>query len=85
MNYVESGNNIVCDGWFRYAFLDTLDGWMGIHEMCIYVHIYEDGDFGLGLNSTSHIDSIWSQLKSILKYICYVIPHQIFDLFLSEA
>ena len=37
------------------------------------------------MTSTSHIESIWSQLKSILKNIYYIIPHQNFILYLREA
>jgi hypothetical protein len=49
------------------------------------VHIHGGGDFGIGITSTSHIESIWSQLKSILKKIYYVIPSKNFFYFLKEA
>lgn len=49
------------------------------------VHVHGGGDFGFGINSTSHIESIWSQLKTILKQIYYIIPHNNFSLFLREA
>ena len=74
MNYVLSGIHIVCDGWAGYAFIDNMEGYT--REM----HNHGGGDFGLGLSSTSHIESIWSQLKSILKNIYYIIPHQNFNL-----
>ena len=79
MNYINRGNIIVCDGWQGYAFLDNIEGYT--RDM----HIHGGGDFGLGLTSTSHIESIWSQLKSILKNIYYIIPHQNFILYLREA
>ena len=43
------------------------------------------GDFGLGLNSTSHIESIWSQLKAIIKKIYYVIPKKNLLYFIREG
>ena len=49
------------------------------------MHVYGGGDFGFGINSTSHIESILSQLKSILKNIYYIIPHNNFNLLLREA
>ena len=49
------------------------------------IHIHGGGDFDLGVNSTSHIESIWSQMKAILKHIYYIIPHQNFILFLRET
>ena len=49
------------------------------------VHVLCGGDFGFVINSTSHIDSIWSQLKSILKKIYYIIPHNNFIMYLRET
>ena len=43
------------------------------------------GDFGNGLESMSHIESIWGNLKSIIKNIYYSIPSNNFILFLREA
>ena len=56
--------------------------------MAEYTHnkdIHGGGDFGYALNSTSHIESIWGQLKSCLKNIHYVIPNQNIYLFVKEA
>ena len=47
------------------------------------MHVYGGGDFCI--NSTSHIESILSQLKSFLKNIYYIIPHNNFNLLLREA
>jgi len=51
-SYLEPGNTIITDGWSGYNFLD---------EMAEYTHdkhIHGGGDFGFGLNSTSHIEII---------------------------
>ena len=77
--HIESRNKIITDGWSGYSFIDDLQGY--IRE----VHIHEASDFGYGVNSTSHIESIWSQLKSVIKNIYYIIPHQNFLLYLRET
>ena len=51
--YVEPGNTIVTDGWQGYDFLSNTDDYR--HDR----HVHGRGDFGYGLNSTSHIESIW--------------------------
>ena len=66
----------LCDG---YGFIDILDGYTRD------IHIQGGQDFGFGVNSTSQIESIWSQLKSILKSIYYIIAHRNFPLYLREA
>ena len=61
-----------------YSFLNSVDGYS--RDM----HFHGGGDFGLGVISTSHIKSIWSQLKAILKPTYYNIPHQNFIPYLRE-
>ena len=77
--YVEPGNTIVTDGWSGYDFLSNTDDYR--HDR----HVHGGGDFGYGLNSTSHIESIWEQLKACIKNIYYIIPNRNILLFLREA
>ena len=65
----KSGNNIITDGLTSYNFLDRIDSG--------YTHIkfvHGGGDFGFGRESTSHIESIWSQIKAKIKDTYYTIP-----------
>ena len=43
------------------------------------------GNFGTGFQRTSHIESVWGHLKSIIKNIYYSITNRSFILFLREA
>ena len=72
-------NHIVCDGWAGFSFISNMEGY--IREM----YNPRGRDFGLWLSSTSDFESIWSQLKSILKNTYYIIPHQNFNLYLRDA
>ena len=78
-NYIEKGNKLITDGWNGYLFIDEMNGYSR------EVHIHGASDFGLGINSTSHIESICSQLKATIKQIYYIIPHENFILYLREA
>ena len=52
--FVKSGNTIISDNWAGYDYLDREDSG--------YVHIkfnHGQGQFGYGLSSTSHIESLW--------------------------
>lgn len=49
------------------------------------VLIYDTYDFGFDINSTSHIEIIWSQLKATIKNIYYIISHRNFLGYLREA
>ena len=76
--YVEPGN--VTDGLWGYDFfLSNTD------DYCHDRHVHGGGDFEYGLNSTSHIESIWEQLKACIKNIYYIIPNLNILLFLREA
>ena len=77
--HIQKGNKLITDGWAGYSFIDEQQGYTR------EVHIHGASDFGFGVNSTSHIESIWSQLKSVIKNIYYIIPHQNFLLYLREA
>ena len=68
-----SGNRIVTDEWSGYDFLDhPLSGYRR------YKHIHGRKNFGYGVQSTSHIESICVQIQSKLKEIYHSIPHKNF-------
>ena len=52
-----------------YSFIDSMEGYTR------EVHIHSTHDFCFGINSTSHIENLWSQLKATIKNIYYIIPH----------
>ena len=71
-----SGNRIVTDGWSIYDFLEHhLSGYRR------YKHIYGRR---YGVQSTSHIESIWAQIQSKLKENYHTIPHKNFMNFIRE-
>ena len=43
------------------------------------------GDFGYGLESTSHIKSVWANLKFLIKRMYSMIPSAYFFGFLKES
>ena len=49
------------------------------------VFIHGGGDFGIGLHSTSHIESVWANLKKIITSLYGIMPKKNFILFLREA
>lgn len=79
INYIQPGNTIICDGWSGYQFIDGLNGFTRI------THNHGAGDFGYGLASTSHIEGLWSILKSKIKDSYHIIPSKKFISFLREA
>lgn len=48
-------------------------------------HVHGGGDFGFGRESTSHIESIWSQIKAKIKDTYYTIPEKNILHFVREA
>ena len=80
VNHIEPGTKITHDDWSSYSFLDDDDS-VWDHE----IHIQGGRDFGFGDSSTSHIESTWANLKSKIKNIYNIIPHQNFIYFLREA
>ena len=56
---IHTGNNIVTDWWAGYECNEDVNS--GYRR---YNHIHGYNDFGKGIQSSSHIESIWSQLKS---------------------
>ena len=67
--HVKKGNNICTDGWSGYNYLDQFNS--GYHR---FRHNHGGGDFGFGLESTSHIESIWANLKHSIMKTYNIIP-----------
>ena len=74
------GNNIVTDGWPGYDWMDQANS--GYRR---FPHIHGQNDFGHGVESTSHIESIWGQLKDVISSIYKSIPCINFLYFVREA
>ena len=66
---IEAGNNIIIDGWRAYNFLNN-----SANYNCI-PHNY-GGVILDGIQSTTLIESLWSQLKGKIKASYYVIPNK---------
>jgi len=77
--FVEPGNKIITDGWSGYSFLSDEPGYLWD------VHNHGAGDFGLGINTTSYIESLWQEIKSKIKHTYYIIPSKNFMSYLREA
>ena len=77
-NFLE-GTHFTHDGWSGYSFLNNNINYT--HE----THIHGGGEFGYGLHSTSHIESIWANLKKLIVGMYSIIPNKNFNLFLREA
>ena len=78
--HIKTGNHIISDAWAAYNWLDNpFSGY--IHSK----HNHGHSDFGLGLESTSHFEGLWVQLKNNIRNIYYVIPEDNFLLFLRES
>ena len=68
-NYIPRGNIIITDGALCYQWLnDASNGY--VHSVYNHGH----GTFCYNLDSTSHIESLWSNLQSIIKSIYTVLP-----------
>ena len=50
-----------------------------------YRHNHGQGDFGYGLESTSHIEGLWANLQAIIKNTYRVMPHRNLLKFIKEA
>ena len=74
--YVGKGNYIISDSWSGYNFL-SLPNSGYIH----HVYNHGGGQFGLGLDSTSRIESVWSEIKALLKKFIRQLDKRIFYIF----
>ena len=80
-NHINPLNKIITNGWSSYHFLDDVNSPYAHEE---YSHS-PNGNFGLGINSTSHIEGLWGTLKQKIKSIYNSIPSTNFILYLREA
>lgn len=78
--YVPRGSNIVTDSWMGYHFLDYPNYWY-TH----FSHNHGAAPFGIGMQSTSQVESIWGILKHKIKRTYNVIPSKNIIRFLREA
>ena len=78
--HVKKGNKICTDGWPSYDYLDEPDS-----DYIRYKHNHGQGDFGYGLESTSHIEGLWANLQAIIKNTYRVMPHGNLLKFIKEA
>lgn len=53
--HTKRGNNITTEGWSTYEYLDSPNS--GYQH---FIHNHGGGDFGFGIESTSHIESLWA-------------------------
>ena len=68
---VPKGNNIICDGWKRYEWIEEAN--LGYVR---YVHIHGRNDFGFGLESTSHIENLnlfYFILFNIIAFLIFIL------------
>ena len=77
--FIKRGNIIITDSWAAYDWISLPNSG---YTHITYVHGH--GQFGYGDESTSHIEQLWSVLKTIFKRIYVTIPSNYFNLFLRE-
>ena len=77
--FIEKGNTIITDHWMSYNYLDAANsGYSHIK------HNHGAGPFGFGIQSISHIESIWSQIMLKIKATYNTIPIKIFSTLLGK-
>ena len=78
--HILPGTHITHDGWRGYNF------WGDDDLLCTEeVHNHAHGDFGFGINSTSHIEHTWAHMKNQIKNIYNIIPKTNFIFYFREA
>ena len=70
INYIEPENTIICDGWSSYQFIGKLNGYTRITH-------HHKRRFRVGLTSTSHIEGLWSIIKSKVNDNYHIIPSKL--------
>jgi len=78
--FVPKGNIIITDGALCYSCLDNADSGYTHH-----FHNHGHDDFDETLDSISHAEQLWNNLKSIIKKIYFYIPNNNFVLYLRES
>lgn len=77
--HIGIGNNMVTDGWGAYEWMDANN--LGYNRI---IHIHGHHDFGYEEESTSHVESVWADLKQKLKSIYIAVKPNIFIYFAKE-
>ena len=77
--HIGTGNNVVTDGWGAYNWMNSVNS--GFNRI---IHIHGQHDFGYGEQSTSHIESVWSDLKQKLSAFYVAVREENFILFVKE-
>ena len=78
--HIGTGNICITDGWQGYSFLNRINSGYVHHS---YNH--GRGQWGMGLDSTSRIESIWSEIKLKIKRMYISIKSTNLIYFLKEA
>lgn len=78
--FIPTGNELVTDGWHGYDW-GNIPG-SGYRR---YTHIHRRLDFGHGIESTNHAESIWSQVKDEIRSCYKMIPSTNLLYFTREA
>ena len=79
LKFIDGGNTIITDGWQGYNFISNFNDYA--HQ----VYNHWAGDFGKGIHSISHIESLWNSLKNKLKNTYHIIPSKYFISLLRET
>ena len=78
--YTDTGNICITDGWQWYSFLDRINSGY-IH----HAYNHGRGEWGIGIDSTSRIESIWAEIKLKIKRMYISIKSTNLIYFLKEA
>ena len=68
------------DGWGGYLWASDINS--GLRH---YIHVHGRRDFGFAQESTSHMESVWSQVKTEIKSTYKMIPSTNLLYFIREA
>ena len=79
-HHIGIGNTIITHGWGAYDWMNNLNS--GYHRI---IHILGHHDFGHGIESTSHIESVWGDLKRILSRFYIAVKSCNFIYFTKES
>ena len=68
------------DGWRGYLWLDSINS-----DFIHLTYIHASNAFGEGIQSTSHVESLWVEIKNEIKYTYKMIPSTNLLYFIKEA
>ena len=67
------------DGWRGYLWLDNINS-----GFILLTHIHSRNAFGEGIQSTSHVESLWEQIKNEIKCTYKIVPSTNLLYFIKE-